>query len=151
MLLRLRSITLSGRMVGIFACALAMLVAMPVLRAQTTGKACHQSQTVNVPAAAHDHAGHDQPILGHDQHDHIASEAVTPEKSDAPNGNEPTSQPTCCLPGCGLAVFGSVNPAIPDALAKSQLSLANITPIAGLDPSAPRKPPRTTDIAVRVA
>jgi hypothetical protein len=136
-------------MVGVLACIFAMLVAMPVLRAHAAGKLCHPIQNVNVSAAAvHDHASHDQPTSGHD---HSETDAVTLATSDAPDGEKPTLQPTCCLPGCGLAVFGSVNPAIPDALAKSKLSLANITPIVGLDPSAPRKPPRTTDIADRKA
>lgn len=144
MMRQLRQVLGSGFMTGIFACVIAMLVAMPVLRAHAEGALCHPAQTAGTPASsvAHHHDGHAH-AASHDQFANAAGQHTTNEQNDRSLG----TQLKCCLPGIGLAALASPIGLEPTAMAATLPSLTVVARIDGLNPSAPRKPPRTTCIA----
>jgi hypothetical protein len=158
MLNRLRSGLPSKIIGGIFACVIAMLVAMPVLRAQAEARSCHNTQLAIAIASndTHNHEpGHEHPtaVVGHDDdasnsvaaHIHPNAEDETPEGKKS-NHQKSSGQSSCCLPGCGLAILeAAVSLSGAETLTTPDL-LPLTTLVDGLDPSAPRKPPRTTYI-----
>lgn len=138
---------------------IALLVAMPVLRAQAEARSCHNIQLAITIASndTHNHEpGHEHPtaVVGHD---HDASNSVAAHihpnaEDDKPEGKKSnhqksSQQSSCCLPGCGLAIL-EVAVSLNGALTLATPDLLPVTArVDGLDPSAPRKPPRTTNIA----
>jgi hypothetical protein len=158
MLKGLRSHLPSRVIRGIFACVIAMLVAMPVLRATAEARSCHKPQVVSAIASndTHNHeAGHQHftAVVGHDEdasnsvaaHIHPNAEDDNPEGKMS-NHHKSSQQSSCCLPGCGFAILEAAV-SLGGAETLTTLDLLPFTALVdGLDPSAPRKPPRTTYI-----
>jgi hypothetical protein len=153
MLRYLRSTFGSSYMSGMFACVLAMLVALPVLKARADIGSCHEArvETLSALSGTHIHdVGHEHPVAMHTHDDDSENRMVVHTRSKT---MEHTSKPQaeCCLPGCGLAVIASAYSVEGPFAAAIKPCLPVTKDFTGLDPSAPRKPPRTTDIAALAA
>lgn len=140
-------------MAGMFACVLAMLVALPVLRARANIGPCHDSQVASASPVSgiHNHdVGHEQPVAAHSHAGH--SESTLAAHTDSkPMEHNSKSQAECCLSSCGLALIASAVSVEGAFAAAIRQSLPVTEDFTGLDPSAPRKPPRTTYIAALAA
>jgi hypothetical protein len=140
-------------MAGMFACLVAMLIALPVLRARADIGPCHDAQAVsaNPSSGTHSHnVGHEHPVAAHN-HDGHSESTLAAHTHSVPGERKSSSQAECCLTSCGLAVIATALSLAGPFKAEIRQRLP-VTPVfAGLDPSAPRKPPRTTGIAALVA
>jgi hypothetical protein len=133
--------------VGVLACVMAVLVAMPVLQARGDGGPCHAGSGMIASSSHHD--AHDHSPSTHIHHASsgidVAHTELNPGKRDA------NSKPDCCLPGFGVALLPSGFSLDGGPTATAPLPLPMAASFHGHDPSAPRKPPRTTDMATLVA
>jgi hypothetical protein len=153
MLRYLRSTFGSSFVSGMFACLLTMLVAVPVLKARAAIGRCHEArvESLNVLPGTEIHDdGHEYRVAAPTHDDPSEHTSVVPTRSK-PMERTSKLPAECCLPGCGIGILeasvsfhGAVLRATPDLL----LLTAHVDE---LDPSAPRKPPRTTYIVDRTA
>lgn len=153
MLQRLRSTLRSSCIAGLLACAIAMLVAMPVLRA--SARVAPWAAEANVAAAAAlpchkpaaEHTAIDRVAMVHDAQStgRDGGHGEAPADDGSRRAEWPLSN--CCVPGCAVLLIPAGMPLDMQPRKASRHALPVLAEPDGLEPGAPRKPPRTTVIA----
>lgn len=142
----------SALVAGMFACVIAMLLAGPGLRSKA---ACHTAPAGNHAAVAsvgqHGGDGHAPHEANQEAvHGHAHGHGPGVDAGHAPPGpgqGEPVTPEQCCVVAVGSVLTASMVVIGPAAMDGAPLRAPKSLQHDGIDPAAPRKPPRTTDIA----